>query len=143
MEKEKIEKEREMSRNQRLSRMERRKQANKVCKDIIAKVVGSLEIAVVSGWSFDLFSEVILRDMILQGEVNVIQNRAEQDILDLMHVDVLVTLLVGKIPIANVLFFPFFKIFICKILILSCFQAIHLKIHPSSRYSRTDCGKQM
>ena len=40
-------------------------------------------------------------------------------------------------------FFPVFKILICEISVLSCFQEIQIKNYTISRYSRTDCGKQM
>ena len=48
----------------------------------------------------------------LLSQTTSMSYRAEQDsskILDLVHFDVLVTLLFGKIPIENILFFPLFQ----------------------------------
>jgi hypothetical protein len=79
--------------------------------------------------------EFFLRDIhVFQAEQNI-SVFCSAVISCKMHLGVLVSLLVGKIPNEYILFLRFFKMFICKILILSCFQAIHLKTHPTSQYS--------
>ena len=64
--------------------------------------------------------------------------RVEQDTLDLVHSDVLVSLLVSKILIINVLFVTPFQDLYFKNVDLVLFQAIHLKILVfSTRYQST------